>query len=175
MRRRNWTWCARIRLSSWPESWRPTPRCARDTRRAGAPLLTREQVFGDATIRVVAVESDVKDHAADARAALEAGKHLHLEKPPAADMKGCREMFSAAARRRLLVQPGYMWRHHPASTPRSKRRARAGWARCSWCAAPSAPDSGRGARGNFRDIAGGQMFELGGHLIDPSCGCSAAR
>ena len=135
--------------------------------KSGAHLLTREQALGDATIRVLAVESDVKDHAADARAALEAGKHLHLEKPPAADMKGCREVFSIAARRRLLVQPGYMWRYHPGINA-ALDAARKGWLGDVFMVRGTIgtliPAAQRGELARYR---GGQMFELGCHLIDP--------
>ena len=47
----------------------------------GAKLVSRDELFQRA--RVVAVESEVRDHAAHALLALKAGKHVHLEKPPA--------------------------------------------------------------------------------------------
>ncbi len=135
--------------------------------KSGVRLLTREQALGDPAIRVIAVESDVKDHAADARAALEAGKHLHLEKPPAADMKGCREIFSLAARRRLLVQLGYMWRYHPGINA-ALDAARKGWLGDVFMVRGAIgtliPPAQRVELARYR---GGQMFELGCHLIDP--------
>ena len=145
----------------------PDPALRARFERSGVRLLTREQALSDATIRVVAVESDVKDHVADARAALEAGKHLHLEKPPAAGMKGCREVFSIAARRRLLVQPGYMWRYHPGINA-ALDAARKGWLGDVFMVRGTIgtliPAAQRAELARYR---GGQMFELGCHLIDP--------
>src|SRR5882757_7725668 len=64
--------------------------------KAGIPVLSRERVLDDPGIAVIAVESSVKDHAADARAALQAGKHVHLEKPPATTMAELRELVTLA-------------------------------------------------------------------------------
>jgi predicted dehydrogenase len=135
--------------------------------KAGVTLRTREQILGDASIPVVAVESAVKDHAADARTALAAGKHVHVEKPPATDMKSLRELLALAAKQRRLLQPGYMWRRHPAFQ-KALEAGRNGWLGEIFLV--------RGVIHTLltpaqrRDIAGffgGQMFELGGHLIDP--------
>src|SRR4051812_25235171 len=46
----------------------------------GAKLISQEELFQRA--RVVAVESDVRDHTRHALLALNAGRHVHLEKPP---------------------------------------------------------------------------------------------
>lgn len=143
-------------------------RALRDKYSAGGiPLLTRDKILDDATIPVVAVESDVPDHAADARAALEAGKHIHLEKPPATDMKGLRDLLDAAARRNLIVQHGYMWRYHP-GIKAALAAARQGWlgeifeVRATIHTLVPADQ-----RRDLARFPGGQMFELACHLIDP--------
>ena len=134
---------------------------------AGIPMLGREQILNDAAITVVAVESDVPDHAADALAALEAGKHIHLEKPPATDLKGLRGLLDAAARRGLLVQHGYMWRYHPGIAA-ALEAARSGWLGDVFEVRATihtlVPAAERRALARF---PGGQMFELACHLIDP--------
>lgn len=135
--------------------------------KSGVRLMTREDVLGDASIRVVAVESDVKDHAADAMAALAAGKHIHLEKPPATDARRCRDIFSLAGRRRLLVQTGYMWRHHPGIRA-ALEAARQGWLGEVFMVRGTIGSlNPAGVRGDLARYRGGIMFELGCHLIDP--------
>lgn len=135
--------------------------------RRGVTLLERGRILEDASIQVVAVEAFVPDLAAGALAALAAGKHIHLDKPPATNMEDFRAVFSLAQRNRRLVQVGYMWRYHPAIT-RAVEAARAGWLgdvfQLRGCINTSIDAAERSKLARFK---GGQMFELGGHLIDP--------
>jgi predicted dehydrogenase len=124
-------------------------------------------VLNDPSIAVVAVDSGVKDHAADARAALLAGKHVHLEKPPANTMAELRELVALAERKKRIMQMGYMWRHHPGINT-ALEAARKGCLGDVYLVRGTIntilPPAGRQEVAMF---PGGQMFELGGHLIDP--------
>ncbi len=144
----------------------PDPKLLAAYTERGVRALSREQILADRTITVVAVESAVKDHAADALAALEAGKHVHVEKPAAHTIEGMRRLVDAARARRLLLQSGYMWRYHPAFE-RALEAARKGWLGRVYLVRgqihTTLPPEQRAANGEF---AGGQMFELGAHLID---------
>ncbi|MBM3782920.1 MAG: Gfo/Idh/MocA family oxidoreductase [Acidobacteria bacterium] len=131
------------------------------------PSLTREELLRHPEIEVVAVESENKDHARDALAVLEAGKHLHLEKIPAANMVDFVRVVETAKRKRLLLQLGYMWRYHPGINL-ALEAARKGWLGKVYLV--------RAAIGNQLDpkrrpewaaFKGGVMFELGCHVIDP--------
>ena len=62
----------------------------------GAGFVSRDELLARA--EVVIVESDVPDHAHDAKLALAAGKHVHVEKPPAATLADFREVVEHAAR-----------------------------------------------------------------------------
>ncbi len=77
----------------------------------GARLISQDELFDRA--RVVAVESDVRDHAAQALLALQAGKHVHLEKPPAAKLADMQPVVALAREKKLLLQTGFMWRYNP--------------------------------------------------------------
>jgi predicted dehydrogenase len=133
----------------------------------GVPLLTRRAVLGDASITAIAVESQVADHAADGRAALEAGKHLHLEKSPAADLEGLRTVLDLAARKRLLVQTGYMWRHNPGINA-VLEIARQGWlGEIFRIRAVMNTRAVAGERSLWSAYRGGIFFELAGHFVDP--------
>ncbi len=135
--------------------------------RMGVRLLTRAQVLEDPSIEVVGVEGWVWDLAPFAKAALEAGKHIHLDKPPAPSMADMRAILDLAARNKRLVQVGYMWRYNPAVNL-ALEAARAGWLgdifqiRGLINTTIDAPERKKLAR-----FKGGQMFELGGHVIDP--------
>ena len=136
--------------------------------KTGIRFLKREEVLADNSIRVVAVGSAVENHARDAMAALAAGKHLHLEKPPATTLEEFRRISSVAGSRRLLVQIGYMWRYNPAIAA-ALEAARKGWLgeihSVRGTIDSTAPASERPALAAWR---GGQMFELGCHLLDPT-------
>jgi predicted dehydrogenase len=134
--------------------------------RLGVRLLSREQLLNDASIPVIAVESEVKDHARDARQALEAGKHVHVEKPPAATLDEFRALAALAARKRLRMQMGYMWRYNPAVNAAldAARQGRLGDIfMVRGVINTSIP---AGERRGLALFPGGEMFELGSHLID---------
>lgn len=134
--------------------------------KSGVRLLTREQLLGDASIQAIAVESQAKDHARDTLAALNAGKHVHVEKPPADNMKEMREIVALARRKNLLLQVGYMWRQNPG--PNAIIEAvRKGWLGNIYFV--------RGAmnitvtpemRRDWARYRGGHMFDLNCHVID---------
>jgi predicted dehydrogenase len=132
---------------------------------AGAQWLSAGKLFADA--EVIAVESRVKDHARHAAMALRAGKHVHLEKPPADRLEEFRELQRIAAERKRLLQVGYMWRYNPGINA-VLEAARKGWLGEVYLVRATmntlaGPDQRR-EWGRFR---GGAMFEQGCHLIDP--------
>jgi predicted dehydrogenase len=135
--------------------------------RAGVRILTREQLLGDASIQAVAVESAVQQHALHARLALEAGKHIHLEKPPADNLADLQGLVQLAARQGLLMQMGYMWRHHPGINA-ALEAARKGWLGEVYLVRGTMNTLISGERRpEWALFHGGQMFEQGCHLIDP--------
>lgn len=124
------------------------------------------EVLADPSIELIVVESRVQDNLGYAQQAIEAGKHVHLDKPPGNNLEKLRSLLDEADRRHLAVQMGYMWRYHP-GIQIAIEAARKGWLGnvylfrgvvCSDIAAES-----RVALASFQ---GGMMFELGCHLID---------
>jgi len=132
--------------------------------RLGAPLISQEELFRRA--RVVAVESDVRDHAAHALLALQAGCHVHLEKPPAARLDDLQAVMAAAREHQRLLQTGFMWRHHPGFIA-IREAVRRGWLgkihHVRGFLASSVPAA---RRREWAEFKGGAMFELGCHLVD---------
>ncbi len=131
----------------------------------GVRLLSQAELFGKS--QVVAVESAVRDHFQHAKAALTAGKHVHVEKPPTTSLAEFKELQALASQNKCLMQMGYMWRYHPGFA-KIAEAMRAGWLgeissiRCSMNSLINTP----AARAELVEFRGGGMFELGSHLID---------
>ena len=102
-----------------------------------------------------------------AEACVAAGKHVHLDKPAGESLPQFRKLLDAAAKKKLLVQMGYMYRYNPAVVLLREFLKR-GLARRA-VRGPRRHEQGRrptpSARG-WPSIRGGIMFELGCHVID---------
>jgi predicted dehydrogenase len=134
---------------------------------AGMPLLSREALLSHPQIEVIAVESELRDHAADGKAVLDAGKHVHLEKPPASRFEDFEELVKMARSRNRLMQIGYMWRYHPGIN-KVLEAARSGWLGSIYLVRASISNQLElSRREQWGEFKGGPMFELGGHVIDP--------
>jgi predicted dehydrogenase len=134
---------------------------------AGVRWLKLEQLLADPSIELVAVESD--DWVRNLELAwqcVEAGRWVHLDKPPGADLESLRRLFASAGSGGRMVQMGYQWRFHPAMQA-VVEAAREGWLgrvyrfRASIDKLILAPERRHLAR--FR---GGMMFSEGCHLVD---------
>jgi predicted dehydrogenase len=131
---------------------------------ADARWMTREALFG--ATEVVVVESAVRDHAAHAKAALLAGKHVHVEKPPADTMQGLRELIELARERQRLLQVGYMWRYNPGFNAVIEA-VRKGWLGDVFLVRATMNTlGGETQRREWAEFRGGAMFEQGCHLVD---------
>ncbi len=130
----------------------------------GAKLISQDELFHRA--RVVAVESDVRDHASHALLALKAGKHVHLEKPPATKLAEMRELVALAREKKLLLQTGFMWRYNPGFTAIFDAM-RKGWLGDVFLVRGYISNNLAPARRpEWGEFQGGSMFELGSHLVD---------
>jgi predicted dehydrogenase len=147
--------------------WEPDPAVLAQYAALGIPRLEREDILSDTSIGAVAVESDVKDHARHGLMVLEAGKHVHLEKPPADNLDEVRRMVDLARSKGLVFQTGYMWRYNPAITAALEAAWR-GWLGDVYLVRGMMntlipPER----RPEWAAFQGGQMFEQGPHMIDP--------
>jgi predicted dehydrogenase len=81
----------------------------------GARATTRfEDVLADDTLDAVVIATPVPTHYALAKQALEAGKHVLVEKPPAMRAAEIDELVSLANDRDLVLMPGHLLLYHPA-------------------------------------------------------------
>jgi predicted dehydrogenase len=65
-------------------------------------------------IDAVVIATPVPTHSPLARAALEAGKHVFVEKPPAMRVAEMQELIGLAEARGLVLMPGHLLLYHPA-------------------------------------------------------------
>lgn len=131
------------------------------------PILSRAALLAHPGIQVIAVESPVRDHARDGLAVLQAGKHLHLEKAPADNLKDFQKIVALAKQKNLLLQIGYMWRYHPGINLAldAARQGYLGDVYLIRACIGNLLDPAR--RPEWAEFKGGTMFELGCHVLDP--------
>jgi predicted dehydrogenase len=132
----------------------------------GVRWMSLEEVVEDKTIEMVAVESYPGRNLTYAQKCVRAGKIVHLDKPPGADLAALKAMLAEAGERKRVVQMGYQWRYHPGMQA-AIEAAKAGWlgavhrVRLSIDKSIEAPERRELAR--FR---GGVLFSEGCHLVD---------
>lgn len=132
--------------------------------RLGANRITQAELFRRA--EVVAVESDIRDHAAHALLALRAGKHVHLEKPAAATLTELQALITEARERKRLLQTGFMWRFNPGFRVLFEA-VRSGWlGEVIQVKAFMGNNLAAARRPEWAEFKGGSMFEQGSHLVD---------
>src|SRR5581483_1837020 len=72
------------------------------------------EVLADPEVEAVVIATPVPTHYALAKQALEAGKHVFVEKPPAMRTAEMDELVSLAEERGLVLMPGHLLLYHPA-------------------------------------------------------------
>ena len=128
--------------------------------------LSEDALLSDSSIEAIAVETDITELVPTAMRCLQAGKHIHLDKPAGESMPACRAMHAEATKRGLTIQMGYMLRYNPAFEFLFKA-FKDGWlgeiTEVRGCMGKLASP---GLRDELARYAGGGMFELTCHLID---------
>lgn len=79
----------------------------------GVPLMTQEQLLGVPGLEAVLVETRVRDLLRTAEACVNAGKHVHIDKPAGESLPQLKRILANASMQGLTVQMGYMYRYNP--------------------------------------------------------------
>jgi UDP-N-acetylglucosamine 3-dehydrogenase len=81
----------------------------------GVSKTTRDyrELLADPEIDAVSIVTMWDQHTEPAVAALEAGKHVFLEKPIASTVEDCRKIVAAAKRSKGILQVGHICRFNP--------------------------------------------------------------
>jgi predicted dehydrogenase len=130
------------------------------------PWMSEEQLLAAPGLQVVMVETRVRDLLATAQRCIDAGKHVHLDKPAGQSLPQYRKLLAAAEKQKLLVQMGYMFRYSPAVVL-MRQMLKYGWLgdifEVHTVMSKVVPPADRKELAEF---TGGIMFELGCHVID---------
>ena len=125
-----------------------------------------EDMIGDQSLDLIVFEGLVKDAIPLGKRILEAGKHLHLEKPPGNTLAPFRELVEVARKRNRLLQLGYLYRYH-AGVDLALEAFQKGWlGELQMVRGTINSDRASEQRAVEARYPGGAMFELGGHMID---------
>ncbi len=132
----------------------------------GLTWMTQEQLLNVPGLEMVLVETRVRDLLNTAEACVAAGKHIHLDKPAGESLPQLERILTSAAKQKLLVQMGYMYRYNPAVVL-LREFLKQGWlgdvfevhAVMSKVVDPA-------ARRGLAEYRGGILFELGCHILD---------
>jgi predicted dehydrogenase len=128
--------------------------------------LSIDQLLNIPDLDVVLVETQVKDSLDIALRCVQAGKHIHLDKPAGESLEQFERILRIAQDKQLVVQLGYMYRYNPAWLMLKELHSK-GWlgeifeVHAVMSKVISEPD-----RLELSRYSGGTMFELGCHLID---------
>jgi predicted dehydrogenase len=132
----------------------------------GVKLMTVEELFAVPDLKAVAVETTVEASCEMARRCIEAGKHVHLDKPGALKHDEFKSMRLEAEKRGLTVQMGYMLRYNPAFDLLFQA-VREGWlGEITEIDAAMGKLADPATRKKIGELEGGGLFELGCHVID---------
>ena len=133
---------------------------------AGVKSMSVDELLAVPDLHAVAVETTLEASCAMARRCIEAGKHVHLDKPGAVDHAEFQAMRLEAEKRGLTVQMGYMLRYNPAFELLF-HAVNEGWlGQITEIDSAMGKLADPGTRAKIGALEGGGLFELGCHIID---------
>ena len=132
----------------------------------GANWVTEEQLLNVPGLQAVAVETDVPDLVSTAQRCLEAGLHIHLDKPAGPSMSASRRMHATADKAGLTIQMGYMFRYNPGFVFLFQAVDEEWLGTITELNAMIGKYAADPPRVQMARFSGGGMFELGCHIID---------
>ncbi len=134
------------------------------------PLTRRgdpEAALGDSPAEVVYVTTENSRHAALARAALDSGRHVIVDKPAFPDVATATRTAELAAKKGLVLAEATVWADHPRVAAITRAFAAAQSAPTRLSAVFSFPPL---PPGNFRhraELGGGALYDLGPYAASP--------
>jgi predicted dehydrogenase len=132
--------------------------------------MTQEEMLNAPGLQVAAIETSVPDLLDTAQICVDAGLHIHLDKPAGRSLSQFKKVLEMADRQSRTVQMGYMYRYNPGVRLLKKLLAK------GWLGDPFEIEAvmskvlSRYKRRLWSEHPGGTMFELGCHLIDLAVG-----
>ena len=132
----------------------------------GVSWVTEADLLESDSIDAIVIECRPEEAIPWGNKGIDAGKHLHLEKPPGDTMKPFKKLVESARSKNLLLQMGYVYRFHE-GIGKAIEAAHQGWLGDVYMMrGTSNTNLGERSRRSVARYKGGIMFELGGHQID---------
>ncbi|MEO1997555.1 MAG: Gfo/Idh/MocA family oxidoreductase [Planctomycetaceae bacterium] len=132
----------------------------------GVKLISEEQLLNTPGLQAVVVETEVQQLLPTARRCVQAGMHVHLDKPAGESVAGFKSLLDEVQRRKLHLQMGYIYRYHTA-LQFCYQIVADGWLGDVFeVHAVMSKKVGPSSRKRLSRFAGGSMFEIGCHVID---------
>lgn len=140
----------------------------------GVPFLSLEEGLNYPGLRAVGIEAEVRDLLKYAGMAIDAGFHVHLDKPAGSSFPEYQKLLQKADAGKRVVQMGYMYRFNPA-VRLLHRILEEGWlGEIFETHAVMSKVMPAASRRVIDEFPGGTMFELGCHIIDLTVGVLGA-
>jgi len=137
-----------------------------DKRFAGIKFVGESEILGDDSLDVILVECRIWEAISWGNKVLDAGRHLHLEKPPSPELEPFRKLVEKAKSKKRVLQLGYNYRFHPGILA-AIDAAKKGWLGDAYLLrATMNSDRSPDGRALEARYPGGAFFELCGHMVD---------
>lgn len=116
----------------------------------------------------VLIECDVWNLTKTAQKCIDAGRHIHMDKPACGTIEEFRKLLTDAERKNLIVQMGYMYRYNPAVRMCIDMAKRGELGEIYNINAEMSTFHKKAYKEWLRKFNGGIMYILGSHLVDLS-------
>ena len=130
----------------------------------GIPRLSVEEIIERSD--AVLVESDVWDLTKYAQMCIDAGKHIHMDKPASGTLEEYRHLLNTAKEKELVVQLGYMYRYNPAVLKCFEHIKNGDLGEIYSINAEMSTFHPENYKKWLTNFGGGIMYILGSHLVD---------
>lgn len=130
----------------------------------GLPRLSVEEVIRQSD--AVLIESDVWDLTKYAKMCVDAGKHIHMDKPASGTLEEYKYVLETAKKKDLVVQLGYMYRYNPAVLKCLEHIKNGDLGEIYSINAEMSTFHGPEYKQWLTNFGGGIMYILGSHLVD---------
>lgn len=128
--------------------------------------LTQDELLNGEGLDAVLVETRVRESLDAAEACIDAGIHVHLDKPAGTSFSQFRRILSKAESKQLVLQMGYMYRYNPAFVLLRQMLQQKWLGEIFEVHTVMSKVVEPEDRLELAEYPGGIMFELGCHLID---------
>ncbi|MBQ7386549.1 MAG: Gfo/Idh/MocA family oxidoreductase [Clostridia bacterium] len=130
----------------------------------GLPRMSVEELISKCD--AILVESDVWNLDKYAKMCIEAGKHIHMDKPASENPEEYKAMLDMAKEKGLVVQLGYMYRYNPAVQKCFEHVKRGDLGEIYSINAEMSTYHSPEYKRWLTNFGGGIMYILGSHLVD---------